>query len=56
MPEKIVRIADKNRVTIPKPAFDAMELKEGGYVRVKWDSDKKQIEISPCVIAPTPPA
>jgi len=56
MPEKIVRIADKNRLTIPKQAFDALELQEGGYVRVKWNSDKKQIDICPCVVNPVLPA
>jgi bifunctional DNA-binding transcriptional regulator/antitoxin component of YhaV-PrlF toxin-antitoxin module len=56
MPEKIMRLADKNRLVIPKNAFDALELKQGNYVLVKWDSDKKQIEISPCVIKPVVPA
>lgn len=56
MPEKIVRIADKNRLVIPKPAFDALGFKEGSFVLVKWDLEKKQIEICPCAVNPTLPA
>ncbi len=56
MPEKIVRIADKNRLTIPKQVFEDIGLIEGGYVLIRWDSDKKLIEICPCAVNPIPPA
>ena len=50
MPEKIIRIADKNRLSLPKKAFDDLKLKVGGYVLIRWDSENKHIDIYPCIV------
>jgi bifunctional DNA-binding transcriptional regulator/antitoxin component of YhaV-PrlF toxin-antitoxin module len=52
MPEKTIRISDKNRLTLPKKTFDDLKLNVGGYVLVKWDTETKRIEICPCVVKP----
>ncbi len=52
MQEKLVRIMDKNRLTIPKEAFEDLELTCGEYALVRWHVDKKQIEIFPVEIKP----
>lgn len=52
MQEKVVRITDKNRVTIPKEAFDALNMACGDYALVRWSTGKKQIEILPVEIKP----
>lgn len=43
--EKVVRIMDKNRVTIPKEAFNDLKMACGDYALVRWSASKKQIEI-----------
>lgn len=50
MQEKVVRITDKNRVTIPKEAFKDLKMACGDYALVRWS--KKQIEILPVDIKP----
>lgn len=52
MKERLVRIMDKNRLTIPKDAFKDLELSIGEYVLVRWYVDKKLIEIIPVDIKP----
>lgn len=52
MKERLVRITDRNRLTIPKEAFEDLELTSGEYVLVRWYVDKKLIEIVPVDIRP----
>lgn len=52
MKERLVRIMDKNRLTIPKEAFEDLGLIRGEYVLVRWYVDKKLIEIIPVDIKP----
>lgn len=52
MQERLVRIMDKNRLTIPKEAFEDLELIRGEYALVRWYTDKKQIEVIPVEIKP----
>ena len=47
MKERLVRIMDRNRLTIPKEAFEDLKLTSGDYVLVRWYTDKKLIEIIP---------
>ena len=51
-PEKIVKIMDKNRLTIPKEAFAELNLSKGDYAIVRWKPDKNLIEIQPVDIKP----
>lgn len=50
--ERLVRIMDKNRVTIPKEAFDELKMSRGDYAIVKWSANKNLIEIQPVEIKP----
>ena len=50
--EKVVRIMDKNRVTIPKEAFNDLKMACGDYALVRWSKSKKQIKILPVDIKP----
>lgn len=50
--EKVVRIMDKNRVTIPKEAFNDLEMTCGDYALIRWSAGKKQIVILPVDIKP----
>lgn len=50
--EKVVRIRDKNRVTIPKEAFNDLKMACGDYALIRWSASKKQIEILPVDIKP----
>lgn len=48
--EKLVKLMDKNRVTIPKEAFEDFNMSAGDHVLVRWSSIK--IEIIPIEIIP----
>lgn len=50
--ERLVRITDKNRVTIPKEAFNDLKMACGDYALIRWSAGKKQIEILPVDIKP----
>ena len=50
--ERLVRIMDKNRLTIPKEAFDELNMSRGDYALVRWKPDKNLIEIQPVEIKP----
>ncbi len=52
MQERLVRIMDRNRLTIPKEAFEDLKLSCGEYAIVRWYADKKQMEIYPADIKP----
>lgn len=52
MREKVVRIMDKNRVTIPKEAFNDLKMACGDYALIRWSISKKHIEILPVDIKP----
>lgn len=48
--ERVVKIMNRNRITIPKDAFECLGLSSGDYVLVKWD--KNHLEITPVDIKP----
>ena len=50
--ERLVRITDKNRLTIPKEAFEGLKMSQGDYALVKWSVNKNLIEIQPVEIKP----
>lgn len=52
MKERLVRIMERNRLTIPKEAFEDLKLSRGDHVLVRWYVDKKLIEIIPVDIKP----
>lgn len=52
MQERLVRITDKNRLTIPKEAFNDLKMSCGDYALVRWHTDKMQMEIFPADVKP----
>ena len=50
--ERLVRILDKNRLTIPKEAIDELKISQGDYALIKWSANKNLIEIQPVEIKP----
>uniref|UniRef100_A0A6M3MG65 Antitoxin family protein n=1 Tax=viral metagenome TaxID=1070528 RepID=A0A6M3MG65_9ZZZZ len=50
--ERLVRILEKNRLTIPKEAIDELKISQGDYALIKWSANKNLIEIQPVEIKP----
>ena len=50
--ERLVRILEKNRLTIPKEAIDELKISQGDYALIKWSVNKNLIEIQPVEIKP----
>ena len=50
--ERLVRILEKNRLTIPKEAIDELKISQGDYALIKWSANKNLIEITPVEIKP----
>jgi len=45
MPEKLRKLSNGNRLSIPKEAISDLDI--GSYVLFKWDADKKEAKIVP---------
>lgn len=48
--EALIKLTDKNRLTIPKEAFQDLKMSVGDHVIIRWSFNK--IEVIPATIKP----